>query len=127
MFRRVIHAFLCGMALVQLGAVPPCLLDEAVGAVVAKVAPQPKADQCRPHIAYDEDASDPQFAAVRVSVPDPQSNLRHASFQPVPVLFYERSASSVLPSITGHAALHAVYCAGCPPDSRAAANLPLLI
>jgi hypothetical protein len=126
----VIHLLLCGMALVQLGAVPPCLLDESAAAVLADAdgaAVRLGHEQSRPRIWHDEDEGDPRFAGIRSSTIEPQTSAPAALRDAVPFLAIDFDSSSFNPAFSMCATAQRFYDAGPPPDVLAALNLPLLI
>ena len=126
--RKVIHLLLCNMALVQLGAVPPCLLDEALGPTLGLSeadAARPSTETSGARIWCDEDAGDPRFAGIRASVSEPQTNLTFHPANPTRVVS-PASLSFLLPPVP-HVTVHRFYGAGPPPDALAVLNPPLLI
>ena len=118
------------MALMQLGAVPPCLLDESAAAVLGDAdgaSLQPGHDQSGPRIWYDEDEADPRFAGVRASTIEPQASAPAASREAIPFLTLSNAYPCLIPAASLCTAAHRFYDAGPPPDALAALNLPLLI
>ena len=126
--RRILHFLLCGMAVVQLGAVPPCLLDESAEAVLAEAdgdAIRPNSEQ--PRVWHNEDQDDPQFAAIRAGAIEAQTSLPAASRDVIPYLAASFHTAHFLPAMPVCLSAHRFYDAGPPPDGLAALSLPLLI
>ena len=118
------------MALIQLGAVPPCLLDESAAAVLGDAdgaAVRPGHEQSGPRIWHDDDDGDPRFAGVRASTIEPQTSARAASQVTIPFLAVAFDAPCLFPTASLPRTAHRFYDAGPPPDALAALNLPLLI
>jgi hypothetical protein len=128
--KRLVHLLLCGMALVQLGAVPPCLLDESAAAVLAEAdgaAVQSAHKHSGPRIWHDEDEGDPRFAGIRASTIQPQTAAPAASRCAIPFLALSVDSPRLIPAASLNRAARRLYDTGPPPDALAAMNLPLLI
>lgn len=119
------------MAVVQLGAVPPCLLDESAEAVLAEAddaAIRANSEQPQqPRVWHDEDQDDPQFAAIRAGAIEAQTSLPAASRDVIPYLAVSFHAAHFLPATPVCLSAHRFYDAGPPTDGLAALKLPLLI
>ena len=125
MVKWVANVLLIGMVLVQLGPVPPCLLDETFDTREAcETTVQPPESQ--PRIWYNDDVGDPQFAEIRASIPDAPVHHRVTDHQVNSISFLP------LTSLAGRTpeqlpAGYRVYDSGAPPGKLAATSLPLLI
>lgn len=118
------------MALVQLGAVPPCLLDESAAAVLGdadRAAIRSGDEHAGPRIWHDEDEGDPRFAGVRASTIDPQTSTPAASWVAIPFLAVSLDSPNLIAPTALQLIPPGIYDAGPPPDALAALNLPLLI